>query len=231
MVTSQFRLGMSMALSKKPYKGCRDFFPKEMRIREYIFNKMKEAALSFAFEPYDGPLLEEVELYKAKSGEELINDQIYSFQDRGERFVAIRPEMTPTVARMAAQVHRETPKPIRWFSIPNLMRYERPQRGRLREHWQFNADVFGAPENLGEVEITSLLIHMLKSFGADQSMFAILINDRRVVDGLFKSRLKLADDESYKLYKVIDRSKKIKKEELDKQIGEIIKEPTNQKSF
>jgi histidyl-tRNA synthetase len=111
MVTSQFRLGMSMALSKKPYKGCRDFFPKEMRIREYIFNKMKEAALSFAFEPYDGPLLEEVELYKAKSGEELINDQIYSFQDRGERFVAIRPEMTPTVARMAAQVHRETPKP------------------------------------------------------------------------------------------------------------------------
>jgi histidyl-tRNA synthetase len=111
------------------------------------------------------------------------------------------------------------------------MRYERPQRGRLREHWQFNADVFGAPENLGEVEITSLLIHMLKSFGADQSMFAILINDRRVVDGLFKSRLKLADDESYKLYKVIDRSKKIKKEELDKQIGEIIKEPTNQKVF
>ena len=88
-------------------------------------------------------MLEEVDLYRAKSGQELINDQIYSFTDRGEREVAIRPEMTPTVARMVAQVHREAPKPIRWYSIPNLMRYERPQRGRLREHWQFNVDLFG----------------------------------------------------------------------------------------
>ncbi len=146
-----------MALSKKPYRGCRDFFPKDMRVRDFIFDKMKVAAESFAFEPYDGPLLEEVDLYLAKSGEELINDQIYSFTDRGDRKVAIRPEMTPTVARMAAQVHREVAKPIRWYSIPNLLRYEKPQRGRLREHWQFNADVFGAPEHMAEIEILSLV--------------------------------------------------------------------------
>ena len=88
---------------------------------------MKQTASSFGYEPYDGPMLEEVELYRAKSGQELINDQIYSFTDRGKREVAIRPEMTPTVARMVAQIHREVPKPIRWYSIPNLMRYERPQ--------------------------------------------------------------------------------------------------------
>ena len=120
-----------MTLNKKPYKGTRDFFPADKRVQDYIFNKMREAANSFAFEPYDGPMVEEVALYKAKSGEELINDQIYSFEDRGGRFVAIRPEMTPTVARMVAQVHREIPKPIKWYSIPNLMRYEKPQRGRL----------------------------------------------------------------------------------------------------
>jgi len=211
-----------MALSKKPYRGCRDFFPKDMRVRDFIFGKMKVAAESFAFEPYDGPLLEEVDLYLAKSGEELINDQIYSFTDRGDRKVAIRPEMTPTVARMAAQVHREVAKPIRWYSIPNLLRYEKPQRGRLREHWQFNADVFGAPEHMAEIEILSLVVHLLKSFGANESMFSILLNDRRIVDTVFNDLLKLNQQESYKLYKVIDRAKKVTAEKLDIMVSEII---------
>jgi histidyl-tRNA synthetase len=111
-----------MGLSKTPYRGTRDFFPAEMRQRNYIFDHMVKVSELFAYEPYDGPLLEEVELYLAKSGEELINEQIYSFVDRGERKVAIRPEMTPTVARMVAQIHREVTKPLRWYAIPNLMR-------------------------------------------------------------------------------------------------------------
>src|SRR5690606_29639443 len=119
----------AMALNKSPYRGTRDFFPKEMRIRNFIFQKMAEVSETYAYEPYDGPLLEEVDLYRAKSGEELINEQIYSFMDRGEREVAIRPEMTPTLARMVAQIHREVPKPIRLYAVPNLMRYEKPQRG------------------------------------------------------------------------------------------------------
>ncbi len=220
-----------MALSKQAYRGCRDFFPKEMRVRNYIFEKMKFAAETFAFEPYDGPLLEEVELYKAKSGEELINDQIYAFYDRGERHVAIRPEMTPTLARMVANVHRETSKPLRWYAIPNLMRYEKPQKGRLREHWQFNCDIFGAPENLGEIEILSLAIHLMKNFGATETMFEILLNDRKIVDTVFTNLLKLDQAQCLKLYKVIDKAKKVSEEALSKMIGEIITEPTKQELF
>lgn len=209
-----------MALSKKPYKGTRDFFPADKRVRDYLFSKMKETAELFAYESYDGPLLEEVELYKAKSGEELINDQIYSFNDRGERFVAIRPEMTPTVARMVAQVHREVTKPIRWFSIPNLYRYERPQRGRLREHWQFNVDIFGAPEVMGELEIIQVGIKLMKSFGANSSHFEILLNDRVVVDHIFKVLMACPEDKCYQLYKLVDRSKKLAKEKFEEQVDQ-----------
>ncbi len=215
-----------MALSKLPYKGTRDFFPPQMRQRNFLFEKMKTVAELHSFENYDGPLLEEVELYLAKSGEELINEQIYSFTDRGERRVAIRPEMTPTVARMVAQIHREQSKPLRWYSIPNLMRYEKPQKGRLREHWQFNCDIFGAPEGLGEIEILQVATGLLQSFGAGPEHFEVLLNDRRVVDAVFKQLLHLSDEQTYKLYKVIDRAKKVSAEALDKMIGEILTQPT-----
>ncbi|MFP5490363.1 MAG: histidine--tRNA ligase [Bacteriovoracia bacterium] len=211
-----------MALSKLPYKGTRDFFPPDMRQRNFLFQKMREIAELHSFENYDGPMVEEVELYLAKSGEELINEQIYSFIDRGERKVAIRPEMTPTVARMVAQIHKEQSKPLRWFSIPNLMRYEKPQKGRLREHWQFNCDIFGAPEGLGEIEILQVATGLLKSFGATHEHFEVLLNDRRVVDAVFKQLLRLTDDQSHKLYKVIDKSKKVTAEALDKMMSEII---------
>ncbi len=213
--------GIYMALSKKPYRGTRDFFPAQKRVRDYLFEVMNKTAESFGFEPYDGPMLEEVELYKAKSGEELINDQIYGFIDRGERHVAIRPEMTPTVARMVAQTHKESTKPIRWYSIPNLMRYEKPQRGRLREHWQFNCDIFGSNGRLGEVEILQLAVALFENYGANESHFEILINDREAVDALFKNVLKLSDDQSYKLYKIIDRSKKEPAEKIKNSLLEL----------
>lgn len=209
-----------MALSKKPYKGTRDFLPPDKRIQDYLFDGMHKAARLFGYEHYDGPLLEEVELYKAKSGEELINDQIYSFEDRGKRFVAIRPEMTPTVARMVARIHKEVAKPIRWYSIPNLLRYERPQRGRLREHWQFNCDVFGGPGRSGEAEIIQLLIFFLESFGANDSHFEVLINDRTIVDSIF-NEISPDEETTYRLYKLVDKSKKIPKEALEKELGEL----------
>jgi len=220
-----------MALSKSPYKGCRDFFPIDMRMRNFLFNHMKSTAENYAYEAYDGPLLEEVSLYKAKSGEELINEQIYSFTDRGDREVAIRPEMTPTVARMVANIHKEFPKPLRWYSIPNLLRYERPQRGRVREHWQFNVDIFGAPVNLGEIEILSFIVDFLTGFGATSEMFAVLLNDRAVVDNVFNKLLKLDADSSYKLYKVIDKSKKVTAEKLDTMISEILSNENDKKIF
>ncbi len=212
---------MSSSLSKQPYKGCRDFFPTQKREQDYLFSHMRQTAMLYAYEPYDGPMLELVDLYKAKSGEELINDQIYSFTDRGDRFVAIRPEMTPTVARMVAQIHKEAPKPIRWYSIPNLMRYEKPQKGRLREHWQFNCDIFGAPEVLGEIEILNVVKDLMTSFGANHEHFEILLNDRDIVTAVLDS-LDLTEDQSYKLFKVIDKAKKVKKDALEKMINEAI---------
>lgn len=210
-----------MALSKKPYRGTRDFFPTEKRIQDYMFKLMQETAEQFGYEPYDGPLLEEVELYKAKSGEELINDQIYSFTDRGDRFVAIRPEMTPTLARMVASIHKETPKPIRWYAIPNLMRYEKPQKGRLREHWQFNCDIFGAPEDMGELEILQVAVSLLKRFGAKKNDFEILLNDRSVVDLTFSTLMNLDKETAYKLYKIVDRFKKVPRDAFDKMVNEL----------
>ena len=220
-----------MSVSKRPYKGTRDLFPQEKRIFDYFFSVIKKTAESFGYEPYDGPLLESVELYQSKSGQELVNEQIYSFYDRGERWMAIRPEMTPTLARMVAQVHREIPKPIRWFSIPNLYRYERPQKGRLREHWQFNGDIFGAPEIMGEVEIFQLLVTIMKNFGADQSMFEILVNDRSIVHFIFEKCLKIDQKRSYQLYKIIDKYKKVSPDTFAQMIDELSLNEQQKKSL
>lgn len=220
-----------MALNKQPYRGTRDFFPKDKRVRDYLFAVMTKTAESFGYESVDGPLLEEVELYKAKSGEELINEQIYSFTDRGERFVAIRPEFTPTLARMVAQVHREQSKPIRWFSIPNLMRYEKPQRGRVREHWQLNCDVFGTAGRLGEVEILQVAVELLQNYGANSSHFEILLNDRAIVDAVFKGMMKANEEQTYRLYKIVDKSKKVTQEALHKMVSEIGLEKESENIF
>jgi len=220
-----------MALNKQPYRGTRDFFPKDKRVRDYLFSVMTKTAESFGYESYDGPLLEEVDLYKAKSGEELVNEQIYSFTDRGERFVAIRPEMTPTLARMVSQVHRESTKPLRWFSIPNVMRYEKPQRGRVREHWQLNCDVFGSPGRLGEVEILQVAVELLQSYGANSSHFEILINDRAIVDAIFKTMMNSTDDQTHRLYKIVDKAKKISSEALKKMVSEIGLNPDSENIF
>lgn len=208
-------------INKKPQRGFRDFFPEQKRIRDYLFSIMEKTAHQFGYESYDGPLIEEVALYQAKSGQELINDQIYSFTDRGERFVAIRPEMTPTLARMVSQVHRQEPKPLRWFSIPNLLRYEKPQRGRVREHWQLNCDIFGAPSEKGEQEIIQLLIQLLHNFGATSEHFSLLLNDRRLIDELFQKKLELSVDQSLKLYKIIDKMKKVSLEKFSVMLEEL----------
>ncbi len=179
---------------------------------------MRKVAESFGHEAYDGPLLEELELYKAKSGEELIQEQIYSFTDRGGRYVAIRPEMTPTLARMVANIHRETPKPLRWYSIPNLMRYERPQRGRLREHWQFNCDIFGADASHGVIEILQIAVALFSEFGATSQHFEILLNDRSLIGHIFQNILEAKPKQIRKLYKIVDRSKKVSPEALDKML-------------
>lgn len=165
-------------LSTDSYKGVRDFYPDEMRIRRYMFDIIRETVESFGFEEYDASILEPAELYESKTSEEIVNEQTYTFTDRGDRRVTLRPEMTPTVARMVSGRRRELGFPLRWYSIPNVFRYERPQKGRLREHSQLNVDLFGSTSIEADIEIISVAHRILTNFGAQESDFKIGINNR-----------------------------------------------------
>jgi histidyl-tRNA synthetase len=166
-------------LSTEPYKGVRDFYPEDMFVQNYIFDTMRSVVEGFGYQEYGASILEPTELYRAKSSEEIVNEQTYSFKDRGDRDVTLRPEMTPTVARMVAHKRRLLVFPLRWYSIPNVFRYEQPQRGRLREHFQLNVDLFGADSIEADVEIIHIAHSLLKAFGATDTDFKIKINDRQ----------------------------------------------------
>src|ERR1700753_3132067 len=155
-----------MPLSTQPYKGARDFYPEDKRRQKYMFGVIRDVCERFGYEEYDAPILESLDLYLAKTGDEIVNEQTYVFEDRGGRKVVVRPEMTPTVSRMVAGRRQKLGYPLRWSSIPNLWRYERPQKGRLREHWQLNVDIFGVKETSAELEMITLIDEMFKAFGA-----------------------------------------------------------------
>lgn len=214
-------------LSTQPYKGARDFYPTNMEIRNYIFNIWREVATKYGYQEYDGPLLEPFELFAAKSGQEIVNEQLYSFTDKGDRKVAIRPEMTPTLARMVAAQYKTLPRPIRWFSIPNLWRYEKPQRGRLREFFQLNVDIFGVIGIEADFEILSLAIDIMKSFGATNKMFEIRINNRRFMDSMFEE-WSFSTEQSFLTKKAIDKMSKISPNDFEQILTEEIKLNTKQ---
>lgn len=198
-----------MALPTQPYKGARDFYPKDKRLQNYLFNSLRQTVERFGYEEYDAPILEPLELYLAKTGEEIVNEQTYTFQDRGGRNVVIRPEMTPTVSRMVAAKRQELAYPLRWYSIPNLWRYERPQRGRLREHWQLNVDLFGISNEQAEVEIISVANQILKDFGAKPDMYEIRLNSRVFINHMLHEYLGLDAVEAQSIAKLIDRMHKL----------------------
>lgn len=198
-----------MTLSTQPYKGARDFYPEDKRIQKYMFNVMRRSIEKFGYEEYDAPILESIELYKAKTGAEIVNEQTYVFKDRGGREVVIRPEMTPTVSRMVAARRQELPYPLRWYSIPNLWRYERPQRGRLREHWQLNVDIFGLKGIEAEHEIIGAADSIMKNFGAKRSMYTIRLNSRKLMDYLLLGYFGLDSVQSQTISKLIDRMHKL----------------------
>ena len=164
-------------LGTDPYKGVRDFYPEDMAIENYIFNTWRKVAEKFGYEEYSASILEPTEIYTEKSGAEIVNEQTFTFTDRGDRSVTLRPEMTPSLARMVAARRRNLKFPLRWFSIPNLFRYERPQRGRKREHWQLNCDLLGTAGIEAEKEMISLAYAVMKEFGAKDSDFEIRINN------------------------------------------------------
>lgn len=200
-------------LTTENYKGTRDFYPEDMRLRNYLFSVMKDVARSYGYEEYDGPMVESLDLYRAKTGEEIVGKQIYNFIDKGDREVAIRPEMTPTVARMVAKKLRDLPRPIRWFSIPNLWRYEQPGHGRLREHWQLNVDMFGVTSQRAELEILSLACDILFAFGAKRNSFKVTISHRSILDEFLLDGLKVSPNQAHEVSKILDKKNKITEDE------------------
>lgn len=207
-----------MALPTQPYKGARDFYPQDKRLQKYMFSTLRRVLERYGYEEYDAPILEPLDLYLAKTGEEIVNEQTYTFEDRGGRRVAIRPEMTPSVSRMVAAQRQELGYPLRWYSIPNLWRYERPQRGRLREHWQLNVDIFGSDNILAEAELIQVADNIFKNFGATHDMYTIRLNSRKLMDFIMKDYLKLDSVQTQSVSKLIDRMHKIPIQEFEAEV-------------
>ena len=208
-------------LSTQPYKGTRDFYPNEMKLRNWFFGKIRETLELCAFDEYNGPMLESLELYAAKSGDELAREQTYNFTDRGGRDLAIRPEMTPSVARMVAAKMGELNYPLKWFSIPNMYRYERPQRGRLREFWQLNVDIFGCDTYEADLDVIQSAIAVLRAYGADETMFRVHINNRRFFNDVIAAICGTDAEGAKKVSKVVDRKNKIPREAYVKDMNEL----------
>ena len=210
-------------LSTESYKGVRDFYPEDLFVQNYIFNTWRRVTERFGYTEYNASVLEPAELYKAKTGEEIVNEQTYTFTDRGEREVTLRPEMTPTVARMVAQRQNELTFPLRWYSIPNLFRYEKPQRGRLREHWQLNVDIFGVNSNDADIEIITIAYQIMRGFGAEDQDFVIKVNNRKIIKALYE-KFHLSEETSYKVSKIIDKKNKISGDGFSSAIEELVGE-------
>ncbi|SPE50501.1 Histidine--tRNA ligase [Verrucomicrobia bacterium] len=191
--------------------GFRDFYPEPLPqpgswsadARQYLFEQWRKVAGRYAFREYDGPPLEPLELFTTKSGEEIVG-QIYNFKDKGERDVSLRPEMTPTLARMVAACERSYRKPLKWFAIPQLFRYERPGKGRLREHFQLNADIIGEAGPAADAELLALLIDTLRAFGLNEADFVIRLSSREAWRDFFGQR-KGQPEKEYAFYQVIDK--------------------------
>src|SRR6266481_1788335 len=190
--------------------GFRDFYPEPLPqpdlwsadARQFIFERWRTTARAYAFREYDGPPLEPLELFTTKSGGEIVA-QLYHFIDKGQRAVALRPEMTPTLARMVAAHERNYRKPVKWFAIPQLFRYERPQKGRLREHFQFNADILGEPDTAADAELIALLIDTLRSFGLTADDFLIRLSSRNAWQEFYTQR-QGDPAKAYEFYQIID---------------------------
>jgi histidyl-tRNA synthetase len=202
----------------KALPGFRDFYPEDLTLRNHIFATWRSVAGRYGFEEYDGPPLESLEMYTQKSGEEIVQ-QLYAFRDKGDREVALRPEMTPTLARMVAARVQALKKPIRWFSIPQLFRYERQQRGRLREHFQLNMDIIGEASPLADAELMAAAVDIMRAFGLGPKDVRLRVSDRRVIRGLLLGR-GLTESQLPAAFGVIDRSERVPKNVLQEMLKE-----------
>lgn len=220
-----------MKISTQPYKGARDFYPEDKRLQQWMFDKWKRVAERYGYQEYDAPILEPTDLYLMKGNEEIVKDQTYTFTDRGDRSVTIRTEMTPSVSRMVAGRRQELPYPLRWYSIPNLWRYERMQRGRLREFWQLNVDIFGVSSLAAELEMIQVVDDIFQEFKAKRVDYVVKVNSRKLVDNLFKKEFGLDEVEARELIRLTDRIQKMSDKDFIEALGKIIKNKDTSKQI
>ncbi len=199
-------------------KGTRDFYPDRMRVRQWIEATWRETSERFGFQAYDAPVIEPLELYTRKSGEEIV-EQLYAFEDKGGRGVALRPEMTPSLARMVAAKSQGIPKPIKWYSIPRLFRYEQPQRGRLREFFQLNLDIVGVEGVEADAEIIAAGVEVLRAFGLTADDFVVRYSDRRLLDAVLTG-LSIPAGNREAIYAALDRLAKSEPDAVVEKLGE-----------
>ena len=202
----------------KGVRGTRDFYPEDMRIRNWLFDNFQSAARSHGFEEYDSPVLEHEELYTRKQGEE-ITQQLYNFEDKGGRKVALRPEMTPSLARMVMARAGALPTPIKWFSIPQCWRYERTQRGRGREHYQWNVDIWGSDAIQADAELLSVLVSFFERVGLNADDLVIRISSRKVLEEVLGS-LGISGDAFAATCIIVDKMDKLPAETVEQQLSE-----------
>jgi histidyl-tRNA synthetase len=199
--------------------GFRDFLPDDCAVRNYIFARWREVARRYGFIEWDGPVLEPTELYKKKSGAEIV-DQLFKFIDKGEREVAMRPELTPTLARVIAAHEREFKKPLKWFSIGQFFRYEKQQRGRLREHFQLNCDIVGEADLAADIELVALCIDILRAFGFAEKDFVVRISDRDFWTDFLREK-NVSPDRWDELLQAIDKSGREAREKTAEKLGKL----------
>lgn len=211
---------MSGKLSTDPYKGVRDFYPSDFARLTAMFETIRGTLAKWGYEEYDASPLERAELYEAKTSEEIVNEQTYTFTDRGARRVTLRPEMTPTLARMVAGKRRELAFPLRWYSIGNRFRYERPQKGRLREFYQADIDLVGAPEGEADIEIVRLASELLKAFGAAEKDFVIRVSSRALLSAACAAA-GLTEEATRRYLRLLDKKAKMDPEEFRAAVKEL----------
>nr|WP_272919226.1 histidine--tRNA ligase [Amycolatopsis rubida] len=208
-------------MSTAPVKGTRDFLPAEMSVRTQVFGHLYDVLERYGYLRYDGPILEQAEVYERKSGQEIADQQLYTLTTRGGERLALRPEMTPSVARMIAGHAKSLSFPVRWYSHPNCHRYERPQRGRVREHWQINADIFGSESANCEIEMFELIHDLMGGLGATPDMFAVRVNDRNLLSSALTDVVGISPDHLAQVFALVDRWEKTSAEEHAASAAEI----------
>ncbi|NDK09217.1 histidine--tRNA ligase [Candidatus Gracilibacteria bacterium] len=211
-------------LPNTPPKGTSDWFPEEFKVRKHIFDTWRQVCLSYGFEEYLGPMVESIDIWKAKSGEDVGGSELTEITDRNGELsgLAIRPEMTPTVTRMVSRKWKEIEKPVKWFSIANFYRNEKPQKGRNREFWQLNADIFGEESLRADIEALTLSLELLRAFNPPVGSYKLKINHRQLISGFLSEVLGVADIEQQKsITRLLDKYEKLKRDDFKKLLLEI----------